>query len=434
MKKLIVLAALVFLVGCSQSLYTQGRKLADQGSYDRAIQLFYDHISAHPQSGAAWRELGVAFYRKADMAKAEDALMQANAIEPDARTNLYLGMIAERQQLYGEAIDAYLTALSLRPNKETRELVHEHLNGLKNAKMRQDVNRALAVETEIDVDTIPENTIAVIDFDNSNLPDDLAPISKGLAEFTALDLAKVQSLRVVDRAKIDIMLQELQLGASEYVAPGTAPRMGRLLGSNRIITGSVMGTGENYIQLDAAVINTRDSSTEFTGTVDGDLEQFFKVQKDFVFKIIGDLGVTLTAQERDAIEEVPTESYLAFMAYCRGLDFRSRGMYDAARQSFGDAAGQDKGFEAAAKQQQSMPPPPERAGTFQQFEASVGAASGTGEENLGDFQAGALGLQGFIPDPNRLDRFGNSPDSPIRTSDITGLGTITVQGNLDVQP
>lgn len=439
MLKYIPIAVLVLLIGCSPGLYTQGKKMVDQGEYDRAIELFYEQIKVKPQSPIAWRELGVAFYKKGDLIKAEDALMQANAIRPDSRANLYLGLVYEQQDFYGKAIDAYRTALSLKPGSKTRDIIRSNIDRLISQKVRQEISHALANEAAIDVDTIPDNTIAVVDFDNTHLPPELAPLSKGLAEFTAVDLSKIKSLRVVERLKIDAILGELQLGESEYADPATAPRMGRLLGSNHIITGSILGIGDDGIQMDGAVVNIRDSSSEMTGATEGSLDKFFAVQKDFVFKIIDNLGITPTAEERDAIKKIPTESYLAFMAYCRGLDMRGQGMYDAAAREFQQAVNEDKGFDEAAVQQKSMGNMPSGAsgeGGFREFESELTSASEeeTSDDALGGFQASALNNQGFIRDLGNLDRFGNTPDSPIRTGDIGGFGMVLVRGNLDAQP
>jgi tetratricopeptide (TPR) repeat protein len=437
MLKYIIIAALALLVGCSQSMYTQGRKMVDQGEYDRAIDLFYQQIKTDPQSAAAWRELGIAFYEKGDLIKAEDALKQANAIKPDARGNLYMGLVHEKREDYNKAIEAYRTSLSLNPQSKTRDMIRSRLDRLVSKMVRQEVSEALAGEAAIDVDTIPENTIAVFDFDNTHLPPELAPISKGLAEFTAMDLAKVSSLRVVDRLKIDAILSELELSSSQYADPTTAPRMGRLLGSRRIVTGSVLGIGDEAIQIDGAVVSTRDSSAAMTEATEGALNQFFEVQKEFVFKVIDSLGITLTADERNAIQEVPTESYLAFMAYCRGLDYRSQGMYDAAQGEFQQAVDNDKGFNEAAIQQKAAanapPPGSDGLGTFEVFEGELTSASDEelSGEGLDQFQSGSLNSHGFMPDSDDLDRHGNTPDSPTRTTG--GIGTVRIEGNLDAQ-
>jgi len=101
------LLLMALAAGCSQSLYMQGRRHLEEGNYDSAISAFYQEISANPASADAWRELGVAFYEKGDLVKAEDALKQANNIRPDARTHLFLGLVYEKQQDYNRAIDAY---------------------------------------------------------------------------------------------------------------------------------------------------------------------------------------------------------------------------------------------------------------------------------------------------------------------------------------
>lgn len=440
MLKACAVAALALLVGCAGGLYNQGRSMVERGQYDQAIELFYGQIKAEPGSAVAWRELGIAFFKKGDLAKAEDALKQANNIQPDSRTNLYLGLVYEKQEMYGKAIDAYRASLSLKPESKIEAMVRSHLDGLVIKKVRSEATEALANEAGIDVDTIPENTIAVVDFDNTHLPPDMAPISKGLAEFTALDLGKVASLRVVDRMKIDAIMGELKLSSSKYADPSTAPRMGRLVGSRRIVTGSLLGIGDKTIQLDGAVVNTRDSSTAVTGAMEGDLDKIFAVEKSLVFKVIDNLGIALTAEERDAIEKIPTESYLAFMAYCRGLEYKSQGMYEAARQEFRQAQQEDNGFQEAGVQVKALASAPatasEEPGAFEQFELGLSAASDqeSSQGGIDRFQNGLLADQDFIRDSEKLDRHGNTPDSPDRTSDITGMGTVTIRGNLDAQP
>ena len=59
-----LLLSVFLLVGCSQSLFMQGQEFSERGDYDKAIGIFYDEIRANPDNAEAWRELGVAFFRK----------------------------------------------------------------------------------------------------------------------------------------------------------------------------------------------------------------------------------------------------------------------------------------------------------------------------------------------------------------------------------
>ena len=217
-KRALILLTLL-LAGCSQSFYGSGRKLVQQGEYDKAVESFYEEIAAHPENAAAWRELGVAYYQMGKLEKADDALKQANTIAPDARTHLFFGLIYEKQKEYDKAIDAYAASLNLNPSRKTRELVSTHLDQLIYEKMSQEVALVIDHESEIQIDTIPKNSVAVVNFDGSLLGDELAPLAAGLAEFTSADLAKVKSLNVVERLKINAIMNELKLGASGYVEP-----------------------------------------------------------------------------------------------------------------------------------------------------------------------------------------------------------------------
>ncbi len=431
MRLIAVCLILSLCVGCSAGFYGKGRKLTEEGRYDQAIEAFYEEIARFPERSEAWRELGVAAYGMGDLTKAEDALKQANGIKPDARTQLYLGLVYEKQGMADKAIGAYGTALSLDPGGKTGNVIRAHLDQLVSRKVKAEVDLALENEETIDVGEIPDNTIAVVRFDNSHLNAELAPIAHGIAEFTAVDLAKVNALRVVDRLKIDLILDELELSASGAVDPTTAPRLGKLLGTKHLVGGAIMDMGETGIRLNGLLVNTDDSSSAWTDPAEGKLDQIFRVQKDFVFSIIDDLEISLTAEERDAISEVPTESYLAFLAYCRGLDFQQRGFQRDAQASFNQAIQFDGGFGAAgdkmAKLQASLSMGG-ADGSLGQFEAAAampGEPPQMGGGNLESQLCGIAQLAGGLPDLG-LGRVINLPPGFGQTS------TVLIKVNLNV--
>jgi len=425
---LVLLMALV--VGCSQSLYMQGRRHLNKGEYDPAIEAFYKEISVNPKNAEAWRELGVTYYEKSDLTKAEDALKQANNIQPDARTHLYLGLIYEKQEDYGKAINAYATSLSIQPKGKTASMTRAHLDRLISKKIEADVSQAIENEANIDTDTIPDNTIAVANFDASHLSLELAPIARGLAEFTSIDLAKVQSLTVVERLKLDMILKEQQFSASEYVDPASAPRMGRLMGTRKLVTGSVLSIGEEGLKLNGAIVNTIDSSSARPESIEGELKKFFELEKEFVFGILDTLGIELSAEERDAIKEFPTESYVAFLAYCRGLEYESRGMYGAAKQELTEAVRLDGNFQQANEQLQAVTDI--QAGgvgyqeSFNEFEGAVKRQSDRQQSSgdLGSRLSSVAHNSGTIP---------SSSSSTIEPPVVSNAGTVIIEGDLDAQ-
>jgi tetratricopeptide (TPR) repeat protein len=407
----------------------QGQALSEEGDYDRAIEVFYDEIRANPDNADAWREIGVANFRQGNLDKAEEALKQANNMEPDPRTYVYLGLVNEKRENYDKAVNAYSAAIGLDPNKDTRDMLQIHLDRLLEKKFRKEAAEVAAKENEINASEFPDNTIGVVDFDASNLPTELGPIGIGLAELTSLDLSKVKSLRVLERLKIKAVLEELALAKSGAVDKSTAPKLGKIVGSSKIVTGSVLGSKDN-IRLDGAIVNTADETADLTGTTEGNLERFFRLEKEFVFKILDDLGITLTAEERDSIMQVPTESYLAFMSYCRGLDYKNRGMYKAAEVEFRQAAGQDRGFNQASQQAAAMSQAVALGGggdySSASFERAVDQRTLSSVTGGGDLEGrinSVLGSSGMIP--------GGYNPSPINPPVVDVNGVIIIRGQFD---
>jgi curli biogenesis system outer membrane secretion channel CsgG len=123
--------------------------------------------------------------------------------------------------------------------------------------------------------------VAVLDFDYSSVanPTFLSYLpggARGISDLVVNELVKSGQYTVIERSKIDAVLQEQDLGASGRVDASTAASIGRLLGVETVIIGSVtqydlqreesgggiFGTGADvtdvdaYVQLNARLINT----------------------------------------------------------------------------------------------------------------------------------------------------------------------------------
>ncbi|MBK8167215.1 MAG: hypothetical protein IPK64_14840 [bacterium] len=436
---LAALGACLLLAGCSPSYYRQAQVLAGAGDHAGAVTLYYRELEKTPASHAAWREMGVSMYEQGDLDRAEEALKQAAAMRSEARTHLYLGLVFERRGNAGAALRAYGHALGLAPHGTTRDLLDARIAELTTVRLREEAQRSLAHEEELATATLPDSTVAVVEFADSGLPAELTPLTRGLAEFTALDLGKVKSLRVVDRLKIDALRSELALSQTEFADPATAPRIGRLVGGRRIVTGTLLGVGDQAVRLDGAVVDTGDQSVTSARHAEGPLAEIFRVQKQFVFDVIATMGIELTAQERNDIEKVPTENYLAFLAYCRGLELRDGNDLAGAQVAFQEATAADKGFTQAADQNRTVSTLLSTGlganADFGQFSSVLGAAS-AGEialANLGAFPNTLTGWNGFVPfslDQGSWGRFADSPPhAPIQTS-----VNVLIRGDLDGQP
>ncbi|MGH7607719.1 MAG: CsgG/HfaB family protein [Gemmatimonadales bacterium] len=192
------------------------------------------------------------------------------------------------------------------------------------------------------------------------------PLSRGLAELLTADLALVRNLRLLERVQIGALLDELQLARSERAAPGTAARVGRLLRAERMVQGVAAIVENGPVRLSATVVRG-DGTVRSGAQANGSFKQLLDLEKQLVFGLAAQLGIQLTAAERQRILRQGPRSLAAFLAYSDGLEALDRGDYRGAARAFRAAVQADPGFQAAQQQQQAAEAAP-----------VVHAAGGTG--------------------------------------------------------
>jgi TolB-like protein len=176
-------------------------------------------------------------------------------------------------------------------------------------------------------DTRP--TIAILDFDIGATigqdPDDYQALKRGLAAMTISELAVNPAVRVVERAQIQQILQEQDLGRSDRVDPQTALRVGRLLNAKYMVTGTIYDVRGDF-RIDARLFNVETTQIIKTQRVTGKLDNIF----DLVTRLAGDLmrDANLPPLERRVMEEHRQQGApptAAVMAYSRAVLYADRG-------------------------------------------------------------------------------------------------------------
>ena len=182
-------------------------------------------------------------------------------------------------------------------------------------------------------------TIAVLDFDNNSIDDveKLANLGKGLADMIITDLATLSKLKVVERERIQFVLDELALSDStvknkRLVDPEFAVRVGKLMGAQSVLIGSFMKFGKK-LRVDVRMVKTETSEIFKTDFVDGSQDDIFDLSKKLAIKVTQNLDVALDKLEKDKLEnkevkEVPLE---AMMAYSEALNLLDQERYTEAR-------------------------------------------------------------------------------------------------------
>ena len=353
-------------------------------------------------------KLGIAYYDNKQFSRARDVLQSAVALgERNYTARVYLGLTHEELGQLDSARAQYTTASGLTSDARKKSEIQDRLTLLTRKELRAAAKEAIAKEATLSSQPAADNAVAVFPFRYVGSNADLAPLGRGLTQLMISDLAKVNRLKLLERERVQALVDEMALTESGKVDPASGARSGRMLRAARVMQGSVQALPTRAgLRLDAAVLSSANASVVATGTATDQLQQLFAMQKQVLFRIIQQLGITLSPEEQRALSERPTADLQAFLAFSRGLEAEDRGDWQGAAENFGAAVARDPNFKAAKDKQTAA----------QSIVATIGVSAPELAGNAGN-------------EPTRDDGLGNSNrwailrDGVLNTSPSTG-GTV----------
>jgi TolB-like protein len=380
----------------------------DRSAFEEEENKLEKRLENHPEDGEALRDLGSIYLRTDRPSQAYDALKKAYSRRPDdPKVLFYLGLASEKVGRREAALDLFRKFDEVPADSKYRTLMEGRYQWLARKQAERQVQQLIAQEKtqeEVEGDVDP-STVAVVPMEYQGGEDKYQPLGRGLAEMFTTDLANVGRLKVVERVRLQAILNELKLSRSEYVDQSTAPRVGKLLGAGRVVGGSYIVTEQEELRLQVTLadVATGERIPQLDRQKAG-LDEMFDLQKEVTFSIIDQLGVELTPQEKASIQEVPTQNIQAFLAYSRGLMEEDRGNFAAASQYYRQAQQIDPNFEQAAQRSQDAQSVEQAGGSEEQALSS--AEDGGGDTGGGGGQGGGGGVNVV---EQRLQSMGASP-------------------------
>jgi TolB-like protein len=209
-------------------------------------------------------------------------------------------------------------------------------------------NSATMAEIEKSIAPVSaSNTIAVLYFKNKTGLQDLNALQKGMAIMLITDLAKVQKLQVVERIKIQALLDEMNLGASGLVDQGSAPKVGKLLGAYYISTGDITLGKMAQLNISPVLVDVPFETVTPQSATLGNLQDLFRMEKEILFNIVKQMKIFLTPKEREELKKPLAASSTAALAFFAGVDLSDKGRYAEAINMYEKAIAEDKNFSMA---------------------------------------------------------------------------------------
>ncbi|MDY6823793.1 MAG: tetratricopeptide repeat protein [Thermodesulfobacteriota bacterium] len=348
-KGLLIVVLTIWLAGCSPLL--TGDMKFQMGDYPGAITDLTTYLETHPDSFQGHYMLGRTYLEAGDAAKAASTLEQALALKPgDAEAIIYLGLAYVAQDNYEMAIT---TLAQFKDNDRpiVAAAVKKQLTLLKIAQSKKQAKAALASEKSLAGTRPAGNTYAVCYYADKSPEKDMQAFSKALAAMTISNLSKIDSIQIVERLRLQALLEEMALGQTGVVDPATAPRTGKLLGAENIVTGSLSGD----IQAVTALASASRARVIGNAAVTVNQDNFFQLPGAIAADVAEIKGISLTPSEKKAIGAIHTRSMDAVLYYGKALNALDQEDWKTALNYFNKAIAADPGFELAILGREACP-------------------------------------------------------------------------------
>lgn len=320
---------------------------------------------------------GVRRYEAGDIQAARKILESAKSLLPsDPAVSYYLGVIYLQEGRRTDAISEWRQYISTAPDSEDAMKIRKYLTLLVREEAVAYARQAVVDESVLLYGPAADNAVAVVPFHNLG-SDALGPLGKGMAAMLISDLSKVPDLQVVERVRLQALLQEMGLGASGVIDPETAPKIGKLLKTGHVVTGSLVDPEVEVLHISSVVMNTKRSEPVYTRDAEDALSKLFDLEKRIACNIVEGLGRDCDSMPI-AFKNIHTRSYRAFFFWARGLDALDAGRFPEAREWFQKAIDEDPAFDLAEDAFASTPLPEMSAMSSLQMISSLSGESFSG--------------------------------------------------------
>src|SRR3990172_11952518 len=136
--------------------------------------------------------------------------------------------------------------------------------------------------------------MAILDFDMGATigqdPDDYQALRRGLAAMTISELTMHPGVRVVERAQLQQILQEQNLGREGRVDPNTIMSIGRLIGARYMVTGTIFDVRGDF-RIAARLFDAETGQILRTQSVTGRLDNVFDLVTRLSLQLMRDANL-----------------------------------------------------------------------------------------------------------------------------------------------
>ncbi|HEX6241705.1 MAG TPA: CsgG/HfaB family protein, partial [Polyangiales bacterium] len=172
-------------------------------------------------------------------------------------------------------------------------------------------------------------------------------LGKGLQSMITTDLATLQTLKVVERARLKDVQAELKLSRAAAFDKETAAKLGKLSGASHLFVGSYTVLGET-MRLDGRLLSVASGQVLLAEQISGEKALFFELEQQLVQKVIAALGIKVAPKEKAVLARPHTADFGALRKFSEGIQAFDDGRLEQALKALNEAKTIDADFKLAA--------------------------------------------------------------------------------------
>ncbi|HTD86507.1 MAG TPA: serine/threonine-protein kinase, partial [Candidatus Binatia bacterium] len=162
-----------------------------------------------------------------------------------------------------------------------------------------------------------EKSIAVLPFENLSAEKNDAFFADGIQDDILIKLAKIADLKVISRTSV-----------MQYRGKQDVREIGDALRVSHVLEGTVRRSG-GKVHVDAQLVDTRTDAGIWAEEYDRDLNDVFAIEAEVAQSIANRLRAKVSAREKVAIQERPTNDLVAYDLYVQATSLIDKAAYES---------------------------------------------------------------------------------------------------------
>jgi TolB-like protein len=193
--------------------------------------------------------------------------------------------------------------------------------------------------------------LAALPFTNAVVGDDrsaLNPLASGVPELLLIELARNPDIRIVEPARVRRVLTAQKLDTQARIDDETASRVGRILGAQWVVRGTLTSDGRGAIRLASYVVNVGTGQIAHSESAEGKLANLAELVGQLAEHLGRDMHLAeLSRESRRSRELTQRASYETTLAFARAIEARDAGRVQQAIALLEQLLSDNPGYEPA---------------------------------------------------------------------------------------